>query len=136
MDECSSPSLIAAFHVLHRLKVPRHSPHALSSLTIKLVHKHILYQKQNQLFTDFGLCQQTIMVYACLLLFATCRSTTCIQLSNIRNFRHSVENCTFVFIKHLPKAQYYGQNSSQIATDGSRQNIEMVEMTGVEPATP
>ena len=39
MDVCSSPLLIAAFHVLHRLQVPRHSPHALSSLTIKLVHK-------------------------------------------------------------------------------------------------
>ena len=38
-DLCSLPLLIAAFHVLHRLKVPRHSPHALSSLTIKLVHK-------------------------------------------------------------------------------------------------
>ena len=34
-DECSSPSLIAAFHVLHRLEVPRHPPFALSSLTIK-----------------------------------------------------------------------------------------------------
>ena len=41
MDKCSSPSLFAAFHVLHRLKVPRHSPHALSSLTIKLVHQQI-----------------------------------------------------------------------------------------------
>ena len=41
MDKCSSPSLFAAFHVLHRLQVPRHSPHALSSLTIKLVHQQI-----------------------------------------------------------------------------------------------
>ena len=32
---CSSPKLIAAYHVLHRLLAPRHSPHALSSLTIK-----------------------------------------------------------------------------------------------------
>ncbi len=39
MDKCSSPPLIAAFHVLHRLEVPRHSPYALSSLTIKLAHK-------------------------------------------------------------------------------------------------
>src|SRR5688500_1434454 len=42
MGMCPSPSLIAAFHVLHRLLVPRHSPHALSSLTIKLVHKQFL----------------------------------------------------------------------------------------------
>ena len=31
-----SPRLIAANHVFHRLLVPRHPPHALSSLTIKL----------------------------------------------------------------------------------------------------
>ena len=30
---CYSPKLIAAYHVLHRLLMPRHSPCALSSLT-------------------------------------------------------------------------------------------------------
>src|SRR6187431_206702 len=30
---CSLPGLIAAYRVLHRLLVPRHSPYALSSLT-------------------------------------------------------------------------------------------------------
>ena len=29
---CSSPGLIAAYHVLHRLLTPRHPPSALSSL--------------------------------------------------------------------------------------------------------
>ena len=32
---CSSPKLIAAYHVLHRLLMPRHSPCALYSLTLK-----------------------------------------------------------------------------------------------------
>jgi hypothetical protein len=32
---CSSPGLIAACHVLHRLLAPRHSPYTLSSLTIR-----------------------------------------------------------------------------------------------------
>ena len=32
---CGSPQLIAAYHVLHRLLAPRHSPYALSSLTIR-----------------------------------------------------------------------------------------------------
>ena len=41
-NECFSPSLIAAFHVLHRLEVPRHPPFALSSLTIKFTHEQIL----------------------------------------------------------------------------------------------
>ena len=31
---CTSPRLIAAYRVLHRLLAPRHSPYALSSLTI------------------------------------------------------------------------------------------------------
>ena len=33
IDICSSSQLFAAYHVLHRLLVPRHSPYALSSLT-------------------------------------------------------------------------------------------------------
>jgi hypothetical protein len=33
---CGSPELIAAYHVLHRHLAPRHSPYALSSLTIKM----------------------------------------------------------------------------------------------------
>ena len=32
---CGSPELFAAYHVLHRLLAPRHSPYALSSLTIR-----------------------------------------------------------------------------------------------------
>ena len=32
---CSSPRLIAAYHVLHRLLVPRHPPYALRNLTEK-----------------------------------------------------------------------------------------------------
>ena len=31
---CAYPKLIAAYHVLHRLLMPRHSPYALLSLTI------------------------------------------------------------------------------------------------------
>ena len=33
MDICSSPSLIAAYHVFRRLSVPRHPPCALCSMT-------------------------------------------------------------------------------------------------------
>ena len=48
LDICSSPQLFAAYHVLLRLLVPRHSPYALSSLTfshLKSVYKtfFILY---------------------------------------------------------------------------------------------
>ena len=33
MDICSSPKLFAAYHVFHRLLVPRHPPYALISIT-------------------------------------------------------------------------------------------------------
>ena len=33
MDICSSPKLFAAYHVFHRLLVPRHPPYALSCMT-------------------------------------------------------------------------------------------------------
>ena len=36
MDICSSPKLFAAYHVFHRLLVPRHPPCALYSLTKRL----------------------------------------------------------------------------------------------------
>ena len=39
---CSSPQLIAACHVLHRLLMPRHSPCALNSLTYSFVSKKCL----------------------------------------------------------------------------------------------
>ena len=38
LDICSSPKLFAAYHVFHRLLVPRHPPCALSSLTKFTIH--------------------------------------------------------------------------------------------------
>ena len=41
-DICSSPKLIAAYHVFHRLLVPRHPPYALTCLTItRIVFSYI-----------------------------------------------------------------------------------------------
>ena len=37
MDICSSPWLFAAYHVFHRLLVPRHPPCALFSLTMHFI---------------------------------------------------------------------------------------------------
>ena len=42
MHICYSPKLIAAYHVLHRLLMPRHSPCALISLTNFLLEKSLL----------------------------------------------------------------------------------------------
>ena len=55
---CSSPKLFAAYHVLHRLLMPRHSPCALISLTIFLVlrknyagHRSFSISRSNCSFT-------------------------------------------------------------------------------------
>ncbi len=40
---CSSPGLIAAYRVLHRLLVPRHSPYTLSSLTINKLETRLTW---------------------------------------------------------------------------------------------
>ena len=39
LDICSSPKLFAAYHVFHRLLVPRHPPYALSSITNSLASR-------------------------------------------------------------------------------------------------
>ena len=44
---CSSPKLFAACRVLHRLLMPRHSPCALSSLTLRQSKLHILRFRVN-----------------------------------------------------------------------------------------
>ncbi len=43
MDICSSPQLFAAYHVFHRLLVPRHPPCALICLTFYRVHSVALF---------------------------------------------------------------------------------------------
>ena len=43
---CSSPKLIAACHVLHRLLMPRHSPCALYSLTFEMI-SHFWFSIKN-----------------------------------------------------------------------------------------
>ena len=55
---CSSPKLIAACHVLHRLLMPRHSPCALSSLTFL-----IPFGISGSLKFEFELCRLISYVY-------------------------------------------------------------------------
>ena len=52
---CSSPKLIAAYHVFHRLPVPRHSPCALVRLTFQTFFKNIWYPLDSLLPTKIML---------------------------------------------------------------------------------
>ena len=52
---CSSPKLIAAYHVFHRLPVPRHSPCALVRLTFQTFFQNIWYPLDSLLPTKIML---------------------------------------------------------------------------------
>ena len=60
MAVCASPKLIAAYHVFHRLLVPRHSPYALSCLT-SLTIIYCRYLK-NSFFSGMFRCSDTTVV--------------------------------------------------------------------------
>jgi hypothetical protein len=49
---CGSPKLFAAYHVLHRLLAPRHSPYALSSLTIRITRRSRLTRPRPRPLAD------------------------------------------------------------------------------------
>src|SRR5574343_541503 len=54
-DICSSPLLIAAYHVLLRLSEPRHPPCALSNLLVSLFSSTFL------LLQSIPICQRTLL---------------------------------------------------------------------------
>ena len=56
MDICSLPQLIAAYHVFHRLPVPRHSPCALVRLTFQTFFQNIWYP------LDSLFCQRRLLL--------------------------------------------------------------------------
>jgi hypothetical protein len=64
---CSSPRLIAACHVLHRLLMPRHSPCALCSLTIDywfVIFVLELCRHQQKLFYEIVIVTHLFFVYS------------------------------------------------------------------------
>ena len=50
---CHSPKLIAAYHVFHRLLVPRHPPYTLNNLTFKLLIEIFLLSISSLLKTNW-----------------------------------------------------------------------------------
>ena len=61
---CSSPGLIAACHVLHRLLAPRHSPYTLSSLTIRNSKLTLTNCLHNQLVCDSSMCKHCVCLWS------------------------------------------------------------------------
>ena len=71
MDICSSSQLFAAYHVLHRLLVPRHSPCALSSLTLSFITTFFSQSVNPKTFTSFSSLPYFSSIYfsMCLILY-------------------------------------------------------------------
>ena len=64
---CSSPWLIAAYHVLHRLSAPRHPPYTLSNLTALIpLPETVVKQKLRSLAHDLGKCWMCVAITAAL----------------------------------------------------------------------
>src|SRR5687768_8168634 len=95
MPVCGSPGLIAAYHVLHRLPLPRHPPYALSSLIINLP-KALFYKYLNSLFVDLPIN---------------------IQLSKTSN---APLNCKFSFAIPLREMEMIGFEPTASALQGRR----------------
>ena len=81
---CAYPKLIAAYHVLHRLLMPRHSPCALfhltfSSLTGVAPGPVELYETLLQVFTKFW--QNCILPFSLCFTFSILSSLSIIQFS-------------------------------------------------------
>ena len=93
MDICSSPQLIAAYRVLRRLPVPRHSPCALLSLTMR----YITYPSSELVMRESLLLHSTnIVVYPNILLFM---GFTLLYL--IRSFRCSIFKVRFEWVSSV-----------------------------------
>ena len=70
---CHSPQLFAAYHVFHRLLVPRHPPCALYSLTITDSHQHKQYRNCPLSFDNF--------LFSSLIHIALCIKDVCFVVS-------------------------------------------------------
>jgi hypothetical protein len=102
---CSSPRLIAAYHVLHRLLAPRHPPCALSSLTGKIRSYPLVLGKSA--------------------LAAILRPG---RTRNVKNRAYSIRKSSVV--KDLVAVTVHREGDRV-----RRETVRLVEITGIEPVT-
>ena len=70
-DMCSLPKLFAAYHVLRRLLVPRHSPYALSSLTFFGTINFVLLRQNSSLLRRHTICIVSLQLFFFLVLLVS-----------------------------------------------------------------
>ncbi len=63
---CSYPKLIAAYHVLHRLSMPRHPPYALIRFKYLILSRSLKHDYVNfNYFIAFPICQRSFSMLHC-----------------------------------------------------------------------
>ena len=87
---CRSPQLFAAYHVLRRLPMPRHSPCALISLTIFFLVSNYARFSFEEFIVVFYLANN-FLVYV----VDTCFFPHCIYFLALFNFQGSLLNTTY-----------------------------------------
>jgi hypothetical protein len=110
------PKLIAAYHVLHRLPMPRHPPYALNSLTIK---------KSSTLCDRFF---YLMLVVTCRLKASNCSCivSSLMQLSKIKKTGSEF---------YVPRSKLKTSSLQPRTLSIERRTECLVEVNGIEPMT-
>ena len=131
---CSSPKLIAAYHVLHRLLMPRHSPCALFSLTNKAfaLQVHTIKKSPKLVLYNSRIMQAHIVeVYFAKIVFLPN------FLNNKFPFMLPSHNCIIITMFSFQGAFWISlsRNSMKHLVQAVSVNLLLVESTGIEPVT-
>ena len=124
---CSSPRLIAACHVLHRLSMPRHSPCALSSLTYRFLPETLVLYKN---YAGFSLVHCSF----CYPLIYLKKSTKINFVTSLLLARNFLLASLFSF-QGAASDLFQGQIETFNLLNPSIRSC-LVEVTGLEPVTP
>ena len=133
-DICSSPKLIAACHVLRRLLMPRHSPCALYSLTLRdiLVLLFGIMQAINRLLSQNCNCYPHLFRCSTIKISQT-SFNFCWKTSLLPCFHHFL-HCS-VFKVQFPVSLETRSKRTTSCPLPSIFNSKLVEIVGIEPAT-
>ena len=122
---CSSPRLIAACHVLHRLSMPRHSPCALSSLTYRFLPETLVLLE---------LCRLQIrFIVVCVTHLKSSTIKTLLPLCCLLAIS-CLLHCSVFKVQVSDPSSRSDRNARSL--DQTLRFDLVVEVTGLEPVTP
>ena len=108
---CSSPQLIAAYHVLHRLLMPRHSPYAL--VRLNFLHRSFdlccsfLLNCLSFFVHIFSVCSKKALAFSPLFFRLVCRGSLRVPLVEIVFYPTFLERPIFLNIMSSISVRFY-----------------------------